>query len=720
MKNINLKSIGTAMVSLIALTGFCSMEATASDTLHQTISQKRNEVKPARTLHAKKSIGFEDLTPRVDSPNVTGIRRNIRNAAAAPSPAIQFSEIGAYDFLQAPDGSYWFYTTELDIERNVVNEWYTEEIIKGYKFTIYDTDFNILGTIQDDITLGEGETRVASVVLDPAVSYNFFNSDSKPEVLVFLAMNTSDISNFTVHYSNKVYSIGGESDENGHSKCLMTIPGRCVDAFNASEDGEENFYYTFVEDFVPNASDYDDLVGFINAYYNDIKTYSKATDENGPEVVLEKKIYLTRIPGDTTDGIYLITKSVEGKPYFIYSCYDKPYFVDPAGFATDESATPDNSFLIEVWTIGGNGADKVSETVIPVDYPDSSQKLTYSFYSIGSVGWKDDVDMSVNGSAASPSFIVAHDVVAAATYEDVLSSYEIYGADGKLIKEIAKDTESIVVFGDDLKGEPEVMYIIQDGDDYKFEIGGLYSGKVHFTLDQKNGGDPITASCARMLTSKGDYKYVYEMSFYDVDEEENDYLRLAWFNADGSFDRIDRINMGKGVMAATTNLYNLSPTLYDNDDAMEYAVLVKRGYGATTKNEFMVVDDNGDCIIEFTDNDGLGDPFEFTVFPSDEKMMIAYRGDNAFNINIYDLPLIEGRNQENGVGEIFNGDTRISYDGSIVTAQDCSLALYDTAGTIVAKGQGSISTTAMPAGIYLVVATDRDGVRHSAKIMIRQ
>lgn len=704
MKHTVLKSIFTSVACLALALSF-----NASAEVPDAVAAKTGASKPAKSVRPFRGQKLWEADFRADQ---YSMHAKAKRNGAVDSPVADFKDVSYYDYLEAPEGGSWFYTTEYDVEYNYVNEWYTEESIVGYTFTIYDSSFKKIGEIKDKITLREGETKVAHAVLDPAVSRNFFNSDANPEVMVYIAVNTPMFTNI---YYNKVYSIGGEKDADGNDVSLMTVEGRCVDSFNAAKPGEpENFFYTFAGDETPDLeSDYDNFVDFINSYAYPITVYGKATDDNGPVTVMEKKIFLTRIPGDTTEGIYLITKPVGGKPYFIFSYYEKPYFIDPTGMAENEEATPDNSLVIETFTIENGTPVPVTTTNIPVDAEVSSSALLYTFLSIGSVAWKNDVDMVVNGKPSAPAFIVARDVMNAATYEEVVSNYIIFGNDGKKIKTIAEDTESIVLFDSKDDEEPEVMFVKKNGNDaYTFEIAGLYSGNIHFTLDQANGGDPISASCNRMVGQDGKYKYCFEMSHYDMDESGNEYMRVAWFDDKGNLDRIDRLNMGKDVMAGAVNLFSdsLNPRLYDDDDAMEYAVLVKRTHGAATRNEFIVVDDNGEWFAHFTADDGKGDPFTFIILSGTEgnSLLMVYNDNYEYNVDIYALPFTIAA----GVESIENGEgpKNVSFDGETIEADGSSIEVFTSAGVKVSAGKDSVSLASLASGIYIATVTDASGI----------
>ena len=228
MKHFNFKSTAIAMIAAV---GLPSANANAAG-INLGKMETHQKVKPVRPFRGQKPWG---MTAQHDKLGKNDIRR-----VATAAPSTEFEGLSYYDFLEGPDGTTWFYISEYDIESTQVSEWYTEENIVGYTFTIYDSSFQEVGKIKDKITLGAGETRVAHAVLDPAVSVNFFNKDANAEVMVYLAINTSYELGYEVHYYNKVYSIGGEKDAEGNDVSIATMPGRCVDTFNAANSGEEN------------------------------------------------------------------------------------------------------------------------------------------------------------------------------------------------------------------------------------------------------------------------------------------------------------------------------------------------------------------------------------------------------------------------------------------------------------------------------------------------
>lgn len=712
------KSFITLSIFAIGTSGLNSIKANETRSYRASVITDHKAL-PVREFKGKTPWGLPST--RVESGRGKAARR-----VAELQPTVEFDGLGMFDYLTAPDGSTWFYTTDYEMEVVEVSEWYTESYIKAYTFTIYDSSYKKIGEIKDRISLAEGETRVAHAVLDPSVSQKFFNSDEKYEVMVYLAMNTSEELAYQVNYYNKVYSIGGEKDSDGNDISIGMIPGRCIDTFNTGDGGKEEYYYTFANDYYPDfsqvGSDYEDFLEAINSAKTVVKVYSAAETEDGPVEIFEKEIFLTRYPGDTTDGIYLITKNVNGKPYFVFSQYEKPYFLDPTGFATDENATPDNSLMIETYRFDGE-MTLLTSTRIPVEIKEVEGQVAYTFYSIGSVAWGNDIDVTHNGTPQAPAFIVAKDFTTAANLDEVSSAYTVVGNDGKLIHTIAEDTDGLTLLNSEKGDQPHAMLVtVDETDNYTFHFVDLYDNRKLFSLPQESGDNSLTAVCERVAMSDGKYKYAFEMQFDTKDDEGNDIKRVAWYNQDGTLDRVDHINMLKDVQYAAVNMYPecLSPHLYDDDDAMEYAVLVKRTHGATAESEFLIVDDNGQMYAQFTNRDGRGLVYLFSIIQAADcnRLQMVYIDDDAYNVDVYELPFLAPAYVELPIADTITGTDSMTpyFDGESIAAPDCKVAVYNGEGVQVAAGTGKVSLSGLPHGIYIAVVTGADGKTASRKI----
>lgn len=631
---------------------------------------------------------------------------NEATRGALEDPIDSFTKIPDYTELYTPKGTY-FVTIEYDNEYNYVNEYYTEVITKGFTLTFYDPQFNLAGTIKDKINFDEakGESATAHCILDNYVSTNFFNDDDNLEIMVYLGIKTGPNFDYHPNFYEKVYSLGGEKDADGNDKCIYTFEGRLVDTIsNGTEDGT---YLSFVNDKYYSAKDYSDPVERANATTTTVSVYGKGDGE--PELVMQKDIKMVTYPGDTTDGIYIITKEANGVPYFFFSHYEKPYFVNPLGGATDESATANNNFLIETYKITGKNAELVNTTSIPVVIPQNDEKLMYAFYSIGSLGWKNDIDLVVNGSPEAPAFIVRTDVTEAADLESATSSYDIYNAQGKLVRNVVGDAESFTVLNSAGSKEPHVMFVtFDDNGDYVFKFVDLYSGNVVMTIPQVYEGESLMASAERIKDGDG-YKYAILLQNDYIDDDYVAFKRVAWFDDKGNLDHIDKINMGKDIQASILYMSPtvLDPYLFDNDPGMEYAVLVKRTYGETVRNEFLIVDDSGEWYANFSADDGKGDPVLFTVVPAVDgnKLYMTYNDGRNYTIDVYNLPF-----ESLGVDSILDSDNNQAYfAGDTIIANGAEITIYTLGGVKTLSGRDALSTASLAKGVYIAVINSGKG-----------
>lgn len=732
MTNFNLKFVALTAISSMGLMAFNAGASQFKIGKESKLFKQMSTVHPGRQYKGDNVFSVDEARMKLDRNATEGPKK-----IAVKDPDFTYENLPAFGYIQSPDGNTWFYTSEFKTEEREIfiddDLSYTDEVMTAFSFTIYDSTFTEVGKISDEIEYAPNETRAVALTLDPLMTRNFFNTDNNVEVMVYFAMNTQEYVN---HYYYKVYSLGGETDEKGNNKAVTTLEGRIIDTTNASNTpGVEDYYFTFQSDAmsVDLDAEYDSYIDFLNSMIYRITVYTKATDDvNGIRELFTKDIYCARIPGDTTVGSYIIAKPFGGKMYYVFSQYKKPYFVDPTGMAQDESATPDNSLTIEVVSTTGNTPEQVSFTKIPIPTYEVPDQLIYTYMSIGSVAWENDIDMVVNGTPASPAFIVAVDVQNAAEYETFLSSgYYIYNTEGNIVKSLADVTNGMVLFSDG-DTEPQAMYVITEGEGenmkYIFQFGGLYSGETHFTLDQDNNNDPISASCDRVKQKDGSYKYAFEMTYYETDSKDNDYIRVAWFNGDGTFDRIDRIKIGPNIMAAAVNMAAsvLQPDLFDTDSKMEYAVLVKRSVGGiddTTQGmttEFMVVDDNGEEYAHFSEDDGKGLPYSFTIsFGDVNRLMMIYNDNYRFNIDVFDLPFAFNDDpfEDSAVKDILDtNNSNIRYDGSSIVAENSTIVVYNSLGIQVARGNNVVSSANLANGTYIVVATDAQGKKSTIKI----
>ena len=636
--------------------------------------------------------------------------------AAGDDPS-QTTEAQAYNVIPGPDGSNWFYTARYEEGEYFPNDEfpdYSEYRIKKYRYTFYDSAFEKVGEIYDEIIPEGDETMSVQVELGRFVTDNFFNTDSKYEVMVSIVMNTKRYKN---NWRNMVYSIGGEKDENGYDKSIARIDGFHYNTFlRGSFAGEHEYYLAFTQ----------------SNELGNITIYKGAIDETGPVAILTYNVPDVNTPGSTEDDPCYLTKEFNGKPYFIFCKYEKSWLKNPSGMYGDESQNPNNNLMIDVFTLANptdTKATQVSGTKIPVEIVENDEQLVWTMYSLGTLAGSDDIDMSVNGTPDAPAFLVKKNVAFAASYESPYESHlTFYNTKGEFIKELATGYDNLMILNSLPGKEPQALISTLDNSGYTFHAYDIYSGNIKFSISNVVGPNREmqfgSGYVYRVATKEGKIKYIFHIApnILDVDQYGNDLVPVAWINEDGSLDEIHQINVGPDVWGSQVQLNSilLDPNLFDNDDEMEYVVMVKRGEDETQrKEETLIVDHNGDRYATFSSDEGKGTPRTFSILQNNGKnsLMVVYAAGNRYYVETYDLPF--QKIQFSGVDGVVdsNDASGIYFDGSSVVAQGCKIEIYSANGVKVTEGLNAVSTSNIGKGVSIAVATDANGNRSTIKIV---
>lgn len=587
-------------------------------------SEQSNE--PMRFMHrvdeSKLPFGYAETQGRMKAPQATTL------------PATD-----NYKFLEGPDGSIWSACTEFTYNEEVLPGGVaTDKYITGFKITVYNSLFEEVGSIKDVITLAEGETRMRQVMPDMTVTKKFFNADNNYEIIVSFAANTTQGVN---NYYSKIYSIGGQKDDDGNDVAIQQIPGYVVDSKNYSTKSyDEQFLITFIEEFTPDINDYteDQRLEYLADHKLILKTYRKGGWDPGAQLVETHEMPLVCFPGDTTQALYfMLTSTPDGKPAIIYNQYEKSYYVDPSGFGESAGVTPDNNLVIEVKTMASataSATQTLSTTKIPLEAP--NENLLGKYYSIGALCYKDDVKF-IDGK---PTFIVAVEDMVAGDMDNLVSSYYIYDSEGNRTATIFEGATGFVVLSDIAGEAPLVLFPQPFNGSYVFHFVNVLNGEEELTLPMELQGNLLSAVVDRVAL-KGNIYYVFSLGNLRTDANGNVIERVAWVTTEGEVERVDEINLGKGVLMAKCNIASeaLTPYLFDTDDDMEYMYLVKRSAGDIVNEEFVVVDNNGEYLLEVGPDDVNGVLAGISLANSDStpKMVVTRYGDK-YNVDVYDLP----------------------------------------------------------------------------------
>jgi hypothetical protein len=565
---------------------------------------------------------------------------------ASTDPATVIPGGDGINYLLAPDGTVWYTTTKFDYEEVAVSQYYTEKRLTGYEFTVYDNNFNEVGTVKDKYTLAEDETRITSIQPEMTLTKKFFNTDDKYELIVTVFCNTPS---YLVTSHSLVYSIGGETDADGNSVCLQTIPGYVIDSENyATNSFSENYYITFMNEVRPTSTaGYTSYREYLEDYKYQLTTYKKAGWSTPASPVLELDLGELYLPGDAMNTPYfLMTSTPDGLPAFVVSRYAEPYFANQEDFS-DYTVTPDNELQIDTYTLSSlsaSTADKTYSTTIQVDPPEDG--ILAKYYGIGSFNYAKDVNFTDYSNGGQPAFIVTVSNVPISDPDNYINSYYVYSHDGEPLLTLDEESESVTVLSE-LQGQNnQALFIHSNDDGYTFHIVDLKTGNTVVDLPSTLNDHGLTTTFDRALIN-GQVMYACNLSDHIETKEGYTLEQVAWINTNGEIDHIDQLNLGKDVMYAQVYIDNsvLDPYLFDTDADQEYLALVKRSQSSSTTatDEFLLIaDPKGEAIFQASSDDEIGTLYNVTVFNVDANptlCLLFSDDDDQYTQQMFLLPI---------------------------------------------------------------------------------
>lgn len=235
---------------------------------------------------------------------------------ANPVPVVSLGPNEQSGTIDGPGGELWYFTSDLQYEEIPPHDdiAFTDLILRHYKFDIYDSKMQHVGSVEDDMVYSEKEVRVVACELLPFVSRNFFNNDDNLEVVISLTINAEVGHN---NYRTVVYSLGAPK-EDGKDKPLMTYDRLIGDVSEApSSDSSDNYYLTFLEDVEPSVDESEDMTfwEYLCSMKLRFTIYKKAGSAGAPQVVYTRDVPLCRIQGDQENSAFMFTMEHNGYLY---------------------------------------------------------------------------------------------------------------------------------------------------------------------------------------------------------------------------------------------------------------------------------------------------------------------------------------------------------------------------------------------------------------------
>ncbi|MBD5225447.1 MAG: hypothetical protein HDS68_05705 [Bacteroidales bacterium] len=584
--------------------------------------------------------------------------QNVRKGAPDLDYTLDAEQLVSY--IDGPDGQTWFYTSKIDEdkvfhpydENNPNGGGWSEEFVKGFEFTIYNENFETIGTVKSEFTLQENESKVFQVALGDVVTKNFFNSDDKYEIMVYSARNFDGM--YGASQRTDVYSIGGAKEENGNDKLLASYEGYCIDAVNVPKNRfSENFYITFAKDYSPEVDDYDDPIEYANSCGMTLQIYKRG-GMSDPILISERVMCYNNLPGDQENYPYVFTiaggmdKDGYNVPLFVFVEYEKPFWVNPLGFdfitgePADESQTPDNNLKISVLSladVSDKSLTEVSTTLIPIEN-DNNDYCTY--YGIGMLDWTGDI--AVNPETHSPERFTVCVLSDKTGKEDYAQAYKNYDVEGRLLNTIAEEVDAVMMLSDINGKNGQAVFTYLQDNKYYFSIVDIVTGEEVFALPQDFEGYMLKFNMDRVVLD-GKILYAFETSQVVNDDQFNTILQIVWVDEEGKLDHVGNYNLGQDIAYAQCYIEQsaLDPYLFDADDEVELMFLIKRyiGVASEIREELGIIGDKNGTMFSAIPDAEKGSLRTIALLNLDvnPSLMISWiHADDSYSADFYSLP----------------------------------------------------------------------------------
>ena len=536
----------------------------------------------------------------------------VMGVSAASAQTSQTGPVDNYGFLNAPDGTTWTYTASFEKKYNL----YTMVTL-----SVYNSQKELIGTIVDSLKFDDPTMiGINQADINPLVTQKFFNTDNKYELMLFLHAQTDKSTNYEGRQFNHVFSFDeGETV----TTPIATVEGRQVYAQNVG-DYSENYVMVFARDSAKSSNYtlcYD--VRRKSVYGGGVSHTFRVPYQNVAALTDLQPIYMFK------NGDML---------YYVLQQYEKPYFDPTTPLDQDPVVNPDNNLVI---TYMNQSYKTLYTTKIPVTQ-DENQKLLYTFPMLGGLNGVKDIAVNYDGDA--PAYIITMEKYNLES-DGSINSYYMYDVNGKLIKTIAENTLGRILMSP-VAGQEDQWLFMKEEYDGEFFFVDLPSCETRAEISiYLEDGRTISSQIDRY--PKGD-SYEYAVALLQGNNEPDGTISqdIAWLNADGTFNRYEKINLGNYIEAAQVNITAeaLNPWIMHTDDAREYMVLVKRYNPKNTTDKetaLLICNTKGEILLDYGKDAEKGELNMVYLFDkgATPMLMCVYQKNGALTMHYTPLPL---------------------------------------------------------------------------------
>ena len=536
----------------------------------------------------------------------------LMNVGAATAQTSQSQPMDNYGFLNAPDGSTWTYTASFEKEYGD----YTMVTL-----AVYNDRKEHVGTIVDSLKLDSTMLAINQAEINPLVTKQFFNSDDKYELMLFLHAQTK---NYEGKFFNHVFSIAeGETV----TEPITTVEGRQIYAQNISEFNE-NYVMIFARDSASSSTE-----NYTLCY--DIRRKAAYGDKNGIRHTFRVP-YANVAALNDMQPIFMLKSGND--QFYVLQQYEKPYFDPNTPLTQDPVVNPDNNLVI---TFINKNFKTVHTTKIPV-IQDENQKFLYTFPMLGGLEGAKDILLNYDGT--KPAYIITKEKYNLESDGPITSFYK-YDVDGNELNTIAENTMGRIKMSSVVGQEEQWMFLKEeyDGEFFFVDLPSCTPrAEISVYLEEDR-----TLSSQIDRYPKGD-SYEYAVALLQGNNEKDSTISqdIAWLNADGTFNRYEKINLGKYIEAAQVNITAdaLNPWVIHTDDAREYMVLVKRYNPKNTSDKetaFLVCNTKGEILLDYGKDEEKGELNMVYLMDkgANPSILCVYQKNGALTMHYTPLPL---------------------------------------------------------------------------------
>jgi len=503
----------------------------------------------------------------------------------------------SFGYLDMPDGTTRFIVTEFKKEDfGEPGEYYTDYTITGIKATIYDSNYQPVGLIEDTIELPEGTEKCSQISFGTTVTKKFFNTDDNYEVMMMMSFKPTGTPG-AIPYT-KVYSVKG-ADTN--ASVVTTLPGYYISAINTATDayGED-----FFMEFFSGEQETEDQ------WLNTFSIYTKASYSNPEASVLKSfTVDMIHTMSDGDNEAMPVTMAANGKNLYVtVAQYEKTFFEDPFNI-TNDKLSEDNHYIIELWAREGFAKEMTLKktTSIPCDLPADSEYAMRS-YALGMFSYDKDVTFDFTDDGL-PAYIIS---IVDTGWQEGQSScfFAVYDTDGNIIKTFGKDNQGYLQVSP-VAGQPDqYCFIVADADNpealnFSFVNYPSLDESVRIPATYTDGTTTLNLSNTLDRAAYGaGYCYVFANVRGETDADGNVLQPMVWIDSEGKLIRVDRINGGKNVNIIRPYVGGqvLNPWVFNTDNKQEYLFYVQRlndSSSSATHTELCVANADGEMLLQY-------------------------------------------------------------------------------------------------------------------------